>query len=160
MISVQEMKELGVFKDLSEAHLRKLAAITESRDFSAGAQIYLSRERARRIFIVENGLVSLRVFEPGDEVALNFGMRDKGDLFGGASFLKPQQHTVTATCLKDTRLLVIEASSLWELIDEDPEFGYRIMREIAQIYFDRYVNAENQLHRMIKGPTLITALPG
>lgn len=160
MVPVQEIRELGVFCDLPEAHLQKLSGVTHRKSYPSGSKIYLSKERARRIFIVREGLVSLRSFEPGDEIALNFGLRAKGELFGGASFLKPQKHTVTAICLKDTELLVIEAPSLWELIDEDALFGYRLMKEVAQIYFDRYVNAESHLHRVVRSPTIITALPG
>ena len=121
--------------------------------------IYMSKERAGRIFIVQDGLVSLRLFNPGEEYGLSFGMRERGDLFGGASFLKPQRYSVTAVCLKDTDLFVIEAPQLLDVFEDDAELGYKFMKEIAQIYFDRYLNAEEQLHEMIKAPSIITGLP-
>jgi len=160
MVPVEELKNLGVFSNLSDVYLKKISNLAEKITYTANRVIYMSKERAGRIFIVQSGLVSLRLFNPGAEYGLSFGMRDKGDLFGGASFLKPQKHTVTAVCLKDTTLFVIESSKLWETFDDDPELGYKFMKEIAQIYFDRYLSTEEQLHEMVKAPTIITALPG
>jgi len=160
MVNIDELKDLGVFWDLANVHLKKISNLAVKKTYTANSTIYMSKERAGRIFIVQNGLVSLRLFNPGEEYGLNFGMREKGDLFGGASFLKPQKYTVTAVCLKDTDLFAIESDKLLKAFDDDLELGYKFMRETAQIYFDRYVNTEEQLHEMVKAPSIITALPG
>lgn len=160
MVNGKELKELGLFGSLSQAQLDKLAGAAEAITYPADAKIYLSRERAARLFIVRDGLVSLRPFDPGEEPEVNFGTRSKGDLFGGASFMKPQRYTVTARCLKETELLVIETSQLWDFFRDDPEFGYRFMKEIAQIYFDRYVTAIGYLAESVKAPTRIQAQSG
>ena len=160
MINGEELKELGLFSSLSQTQLAKLAGATEAIKYPVDARIYLSRERALRLFVVRDGLVSLRLFDPGEEPEVNFGTRAKGELFGGASFMKPQRYTVTARCLKETELLVIETALLWDLIQDDPDFGYRFMKEIAQIYFDRYVTAIGYVAESIKEPTRILAQSG
>ncbi|MBI9087329.1 MAG: cyclic nucleotide-binding domain-containing protein [Desulfobacterales bacterium] len=160
MVNGEELKKLGLFGSLSQTQLAKLAGATETIKYPANSSIYMSRERAARLFIVRDGLVSLRLFDPGEGPEVNFGTRAKGDLFGGASFMKPQRYTVTATCLKPTELIVIETSHLWDFFQDDPEFGYRFMKEIAQLYFDRYVTAIGYLAESIKEPTRIMAQPG
>jgi signal-transduction protein with cAMP-binding, CBS, and nucleotidyltransferase domain len=160
MIQVEELKDLGIFDSLNKEQQSKIASIAKTRTYLSGTRIYLSRERALRLFIVREGLVNLTLFNPGEGPEIKFGTRSRGDLFGGASFVKPQQHTVTAECLKDSNLMIIETSDLWDLFREDPAFGYQFMKEIAQIYFDRYMTAIGYLSGALSAPTRIMAQSG
>jgi len=104
--------------------------------------------------------VSLRRIEPGDKVGIAFETREPGTLFGAASFMQPQEYTLTAVCLQDTEVLAVDADKLFKLCDKDPLLGYRLMLKIAQIYFERYKTAKKNLYAMVHTPAVITALPG
>jgi len=160
MLEISELKIFDVFSVFSDQQLHNLSILTEKKEYKQGEKVYLSKYRASRLFVVSKGLVSLRLFESGEQIGLNFGTIDSGNIFGGACFLKPQSYTLTAICLKDSELLVIEVNKLFDLFKKDYEFGYKFMKKIAQIYFDRYEIAKNQIYQMIKTPTLITDLPG
>jgi len=110
--------------------------------------------------VVSKGLVSLRRFEPGDEVGIAFETREPGTLFGAASFMEPQEYTLTAVCMEDTEVMAIDADKLTELCKKDPAVGYELMLKIAQIYFERYKTAKRNLYGMVQAPTVIAALPG
>ena len=56
--------------------------------------------------------------------------------------------------------MVLDADNLFEIYERDPELGYKFLKEVAQIYFERYKSAKRNLHEMVRTPTLITALPG
>jgi CRP-like cAMP-binding protein len=110
--------------------------------------------------VVINGLVSLNRFEPGEKIGISFEKREKGELFGTACFMKPQEYTLTAVCLRDSEVMAIDAGKLLKLCESDPELGYKFLREVAKTYFERYKLAKRQIHEMVKAPTIITALPG
>ena len=93
-------------------------------------------------------------------MGIAFETREPGALFGAASFMQPQEYTLTAVCLEDTEVLEIDADKLSKLCEEDPLLGYRLMLKIAQIYFESYKTAKRDLHRMVQAPTVIRALPG
>ena len=160
MVEVNDFKKLDVFNVFSENQLAELAEITESKKFNAGAHVYERGNRAAHIFVVINGLVSLNRFEPGDKIGISFEKREKGELFGTASFMKPQEYTLTAVCVSDSEVMAIDADKLLKLCEDDPELGYKFLREVAKIYFERYKLAKKQIHEMVKAPTIITALPG
>lgn len=160
MVEVNEIKKLGLFKGLSEAQLEKLSKISSKNKFKKGARVYERGSKANRIYVVTKGMVSLNRLEPGEKVGISFEKREKGELFGAACFMEPQEYTLTAVCMEKSEVVAVNADKLFKLCKRDPELGYKFMKEISQIYFERYKAAKRQIHAMVKAPTVITALPG
>ena len=160
MVEAAEMAYLECFDLLSDEQLEEIAKITEKKSCKIHDHIYERGNAAKYLFVVKKGLVSLRRIEPEDEVGIAFETREPGGLFGAASFMKPQEYTLTAVCLEDTEVMAIDADKLFELCERDPAVGYQLMLKIAQIYFERYKSAKRSLHDMVRTPTVITALPG
>jgi len=154
MITASEMEKIEVFRVFSAKQIKKLSLIAKKIKYKKGKKVYLSKYRAGRLFVVIKGKVDLRVFDPNEEVGISFGIMGDGALFGGASLLKPQEYTVTAFCKKDCEFLVMESNDLIDLMDRDNELGYKLMKKVAQIYFDRYERAKVQIHDMVKVLTL------
>ena len=160
MVEVSHMNQLELFTGFSENQLAKLSEIIEAKFFDKGEPIYLKGDKADKMFVVFEGSVSLRDIDPGDEVGIAFEERERGDFFGSASFMEPKVYTLTAICQTDTEVLAIDADQLFALCQTDSVLGYKFMKKIAQIYFERYKKTKRQLCQMVKTPTIITALPG
>lgn len=155
MATIVEIEELKVFNGFNAEQKKRLARIAQKVKYAKGQEIYLSKYRANRIFFVVKGSVDLRVFNPDGVVGVSFGTLDDGQLFGAASLLKPQEYTVTAYCQEDSELLAMEANDLLDLMVTDYELGYRFMKKVAQVYFDRYERTKTQIHNMVIAPTLV-----
>jgi CRP-like cAMP-binding protein len=160
MVEGKNLKKLDVFQAFSKDQLEKLSKITDEKSFKKGAAIYQRGSRADYIYVVLKGMVSLNRLEPGETIGISFEKREKGELFGAACFMQPQQYTLTAVCNENTDVAAINADKLFKLCEQDPEMGYKLLKEVAQIYFERYKAAKRQIHEMVKTPTIITALPG
>lgn len=160
MPAVIDINQLELFSVFSDEQLDELSQITVEKSFKKGDRVYQKGERADEMFVVLKGLVSLREINPGDEVGIAFEKRERGEFFGAACFMRPQEYTLTAVCLQDTRVLAFDADRLSDLCEQDAGLGYKFMKKIAQIYFERYKVAKRQIHQMVKAPTIITALPG
>jgi CRP/FNR family cyclic AMP-dependent transcriptional regulator len=160
MVEVNDLKKMDIFNVFSEKQLAEIAEIAEIKTFKKDANVYERGKRADHIFVVIKGVVSLIRLEPGEKVGISFEKREKGELFGTACFMKPQEYTLTAVCMSDTEVMAIDADKLLTLCEDDPEVGYKFLREVAKIYFERYKLAKRQIHEMVKAPTIITALPG
>ena len=160
MAEVKELAKFDMFKPFSQSQLEEIAKITQKKTFKRNAHIYERGKRAKELFVVSKGLVSLRRIEPGDKVGIAFESREPGTLFGAASFMQPQEYTLTAVCMDNTEVLAIDANKLFKLCEKDPNLGYRMMLKIAQIYFERYKTAKRNLYAMVHTPAVITALPG
>ena len=160
MVTVSDLKKLELFGKIKDKQLEEIAEITERKSYKKHSHVYERGNTAKHLFVVTKGRVSLRRIDLGDEIGIAFETRDPGGLFGAASFVKPQEYSLTAICLEDTEVMVIDADKLFEMSEKDPALGYQLMLKIAQIYFERYKVAKRSLHDMVRTPTVITALPG
>ena len=160
MVDVSELKRLEVFSVFTDKQLEQVAKITEKKNFKIHSHVYEHGERAKYFFVVCKGLVSLRELKPGDQIGIAFEMRERGECFGAACFMKPQSYTLTGVCLEDSEVLAIDADKLFDLCEADAEMGYKFMKKIAGLYFERYKAAKRQLFEMVRTPTIVTALPG
>jgi CRP/FNR family transcriptional regulator len=160
MVEVDEIKQFDFFSVFSEEQLEELSKITEKRIYEKGALVYQRGYEANHIYMVTKGLISLNRLEPGEKIGISFEKREQGELFGAACFMEPQEYTLTAVCMSDSEVMELDADKLLEICKRDPELGYKFLKEVAQIYFERYKSAKRNLHEMVRTPTLITALPG
>ncbi|MEJ2236354.1 MAG: cyclic nucleotide-binding domain-containing protein [Syntrophobacterales bacterium] len=160
MVEANELARFYLFSIFSKEQLEEIAEITEKKTYKKHDHVYERGDRAKHLFVVNEGLVSLRRFEPGDDVGIAFEMRESGGLFGAASFMHPQHYTLTAVCLEDAEVMAIDADKLSALCEKDTAVGYNLMLKIAQVYFERYKTAKRNLYGMVQAPTVIKALPG
>ena len=160
MVEVDEIKQLEFFNVFSQEQLEEISKITEKRNYEKGALVYQRGYGADHIYVVIKGLISLNRLEPGEKIGISFEKREQGELFGTACFMEPQEYTLTAVCMADSEVMVLNTDNLLEICERDPELGYKFLKEVAQIYFERYKTAKRQVYEMVKTPTIITALPG
>ena len=160
MTKVGDFNKFDFFNAFSEKQLAELIKVTETKTFKKGSEIYKEGDRANYIFLVSKGWVSLRKVDPERDIGISFENREKGELFGTACFMKPQEYTLTAICMEDSEILIMDADKLFDLFQKDYQIGYLFLKEIAKVYFDRYKSVKRQLYEMVKAPSIITGLPG
>ncbi|MBU0769247.1 MAG: cyclic nucleotide-binding domain-containing protein [Proteobacteria bacterium] len=160
MTKVDDFNKFDFFNAFSKDQLAGLARLTETKTFKKGSEIYKEGDRANHIFLVSKGWVSLRKIDPERDIGISFENREKGELFGTACFMKPQEYTLNAICMEDSEVLAMDADKLFDLFQKDYQVGYLFLKEIAKVYFERYKSVKRQLYEMVKAPTIITALPG
>jgi len=160
MTKVGDFNKFDFFNAFSEKQLAEIAKITETKTFKKGSEIYKEGDRANHIFMVSKGWVSLRKIDPERDLGISFENREKGELFGTACFMKPQEYTLNAVCMEDSEVMAMDADKLFDLFQKDYQIGYLFLREIAKVYFERYKSVKRQLYEMVKAPAIITALPG
>jgi CRP-like cAMP-binding protein len=145
MVEPDDLKTFEIFRSFTDDQLKQLANITSKKTFRANALVYKQGEKAREVFVVSRGLISLRGVRSEDELVVAFEVRERGDLFGASSFMKRQLYTSTALCLEETEVFAIDTGKLLDRCESDAQLGYQFMRTIAELYFDRYETAKTEL---------------
>lgn len=146
MVEVSELKALNLFNTISEEQLLEVARITNKKTYKNNSFIYQQGQPAREFFIVASGLVSLRgLRDEEEELEKAFELCEPGDLLGAASLVNDRVYTLTALCLEDTDIFFLNAGKLLNLCEVDYELGYRLMKKVAEIYFERYETAKREL---------------
>jgi CRP-like cAMP-binding protein len=158
MVEAGDLIKIELFGVFLKKQLEDLATVTEKKNYKQKDKIYQQGDRANRLYVIIKGLVSMVEFQPGDKVGIVFEERGPGEIFGCASFMKPRNHTLTAMCVEDCEVLAIETDKLLDLFEQDTDVGYKFMKNVNQTYFDLYKFAKQQLHEMMKVPSIITTV--
>jgi CRP-like cAMP-binding protein len=128
---IEDLKEIRLFKGLSDNELRLLGKIAERRDYQPGETIFSEGARGNKLYIIEKGKVRVtQKAESGETQPL--AILSDGDFFGEISFLDAQPHSATVTAMRETSLCSISRKDFDELAKDNPQGGYIILHRISE----------------------------
>ncbi len=126
-----------MFESLEDPQLNILLSHSSVESLTEGKTIFRQGEEAHRLFILIEGTVDLSV-KTGEKIDFMTSKIEKeGAVFGIPSLIEPFRYNVTATCLKPSKVLVIDADHIKTNMEKDLKMGMEIMKKLASIYFNR-----------------------
>jgi CRP/FNR family cyclic AMP-dependent transcriptional regulator len=140
----KNLSELGLFSKLPETMLRQLAQLAELRSYGAGGLLFHEGAHCAELFVLQRGKVQLQMRVPGRGCIpiLTLG---PGQLVAWSAMLGTGEMTTSATALEETSAFALPVSKLKELFEQDHEFGYRFMEQLANALARRLVATRLQL---------------
>ena len=150
MVSAEWLKKTELFGNLKESQLDALLSRSSVETFPEGKTIFRQGEDANHLYILIEGMVNLSV-KTGEKFAfLTSKVEKEGAAFGIPSPIEPFRYNLTATCLKPSKLLVINAGRVRMDMEKDPEMGMEIMKKLASIYFNRLNEMRSGVSNLLK----------
>ena len=147
------MQEIQWFSDLKPEHFERLVEIASVHSLPADSEVFHEGDRQDRLYIVVEGRVALEIFIP-HQGRLRILTAEKMDLIGwSAATPGIRTRTASAKTVIPSLLLGIDSEALRKLSKEDHEFGYMIMRRIANIIASRLTVTRLQLLDMFAVPS-------
>lgn len=137
------------FANLTEKQLACVEDCCELQAYPPGAVIYQQNTPASRVYLILEGMVSLDdVVDSG--TSISYERRGPKGIIGTASMLGLKLYSLTATCLEPTQVIAIDVPRLETICAEDYEVGFKVMSEVAFIFFQRYERAKTRLYNVFK----------
>lgn len=129
---------------MPEPHLQILAECAGRITFDAGELVFRRGEPAARFYLIEEGEISveLQAANHGTIVIQTVGV---GEEFGWSWLFPPHEWRFDARATQPTRAIYFYATWLRELCEQDAEFGYALMRRMAQVVTTRLQGTREQL---------------
>ncbi len=137
MVSAEWLKKTELFGNLNESQLNILLSHSSVASFSEGKTIFRQGDEANYLYVLIEGMVDLSVKTGEKFDLLTSKVEKEGAAFGIPSLIDPFRYNMTATCLKPSKLLVIDAGRVKTDMEKDPKMGMEIMSKLASIYFNR-----------------------
>lgn len=139
-----------LFKGLSISQLLRLSEIAKQKQMKKGYFMMHEGQKAETLFILKEGAVELLTTVDG-EFELPIGiLRNPGDCTGIASLLEPHLYSLSARCVKDSVIAVIQQQELRYLMQNEHEMGCTIMRNLAQLLFNRLKETRQEVKILFK----------
>lgn len=142
MISKRMLKWYPLFSNLSDYMLDEIALISTEIELEEGDWLFYEEAEADRFFIVIEGEVSLttQIYFDGEVKHLEATEPVcAGEFLGWSSVIKPHQYTLGGKARKKCKLIEIDARPFRELLDDNPEYGYHIIKNISEIIGERLI---------------------
>jgi len=141
---VYVLSKLRFSERLPGSMLVRIAALAELRGFPAHSVLFRENADNDHLMIVAVGRVALDMQVPGrGEVRImSLG---PGDMLAWSALLGQGRMTTSAVALEDTQVVAIRARNVLQLCESEPEFGYQLMRQVAEALANRLVATRLQL---------------
>jgi CRP-like cAMP-binding protein len=137
VVSKDWLKKTELFGTLSESQLNILLSHASVESFSEGKTIFHQGDEANHLYLLIEGMVDLSI-RTGERIDfLTSKIEKEGVAFGIPSLIEPFRYNVTATCLRPSKVLVINAGRFKMDMERDPKMGMEIMKKLVSIYFNR-----------------------
>ena len=141
-----------LFERLTKDELEKIMALCREQVYEAGTIIFKEGDKAREIFIVEDGRVALEVtlrLVTGSRRQGTIVVITKGGTFGCSAICETQITTTAARCIEKTGVLAFSGKELNHFFEENPYVGYKVMRRLADIWRSRFQHIGNMLANIL-----------
>ena len=151
-ICMQSLKpiisEHPFLRSLSPAYLQILTDCAEERAFTAGEVIFREGDIADRFFLIEQGKVALESHVSSAEGGL--AVQDLGpqDVLGWSWLFPPYVWHFQARAVEPTRTISFNGAHLLVACEKNHEFGYDLMKRLAQVLIRRLQAAQKQLVKL------------
>lgn len=152
----QILRKMPLFRDLKDGQLDQIAALLQERHFDRGAAILREGEQGDEMFILRSGRVSvskaIHLDVPG-RGEVNFEKQlvvlQEGSYFGEVGLLAADTRSATVKAITPVELWVLEAAPVQELLERDPEMGYRLLSVMARELCERLSRANEESKKLM-----------
>ena len=138
---IRHLQRVPLFSGLNEDELRRVAELSRIAETAAGTVVTQIGEPGDSFFIIIDGAVAVRTpVGAGSQL-------QPGDFFGEMSLLDGEPRSATIVATTDLRLLIVDRSHFWRLLDETPD----LVRRILTILSRRVRRLEQTVHAILHG---------
>lgn len=148
----QVLADSQLCRGFSDAELEKIAKICHADVYEAGETIFREGDLARNLYIVEDGKVALEMtirVGPGGGRHGTIDVITEGQVFGAEAVGEVPILTTSARCIRDSRLVAVDAESLSHLLDTESRIGPKILKRLHGVANIRLEHARDTLAHVL-----------
>jgi CRP/FNR family transcriptional regulator, cyclic AMP receptor protein len=140
----QLLSEHPFFAGMQPPHLSLLGGCAVTLRVDGGEFVFREGEVARAFYVVRQGSVAIASLTPHEGLVTIQTLGD-GDVLGWSWLLPPYRWHFSARALEPTALMALDAGCVRAKCEQDPVFGYEIMRRFSQVMASRLEATHLQL---------------
>jgi CRP-like cAMP-binding protein len=138
-MTVEELQQLDVFKDLSYSEAAQIHAISKTARVNEGESLFEMGNPAHTFFVILSGDYMI-FFKDGTA----FTLHQRGEITGWSTVVRPYQYTGTAVALTEGKVLAFDGSELLRLVQGDAALGDKIMAKVYANVGERIAFAQSR----------------
>jgi CRP/FNR family cyclic AMP-dependent transcriptional regulator len=137
------LREHPFLEGFKSEHIRKMAEMALEVQFGRDQIIFREGQESGLFFLIVSGKVALEVSAPGRIFRVQ--TLEAGEELGWSSVLGEGGKHFQARSLETVRALAFEGARLRQACEQDPSFGYALMRQLLKVVAERLQATRLQL---------------
>ena len=137
MAIIDTLKSSELFEGLETRLLEKVSTLCRGGSYKEGNIIFKEGDEATELYILTDGRVALEmdVRPVPDRPAIPTAVEvvSKGESFGWSALIEPHIYTLSARCVTNCTVLAIKGDVLLNVMAEDTDLGFELMKRLAQL---------------------------
>jgi CRP/FNR family transcriptional regulator, cyclic AMP receptor protein len=124
------------FKGFEPQYIQLMAGCASNVRFDAGSYIFHEGEPASHFYIIRQGKVALETFA-AQRGSITVETIEAGEVVGWSWLFPPYRWHFNARVVEPTRAIALDGTCLRAKGEEDHDFGYELVKQVAQIMMQR-----------------------
>ncbi len=138
------IRSTSFFSSLPDEDIELIASYGQTTHLKQGELLFRQDETAKSFYVVCAGHVSVEVpalYGP----PLIVQELSESEVLGWSWLIKPYRWSFSARAESDTEVVVFDGTKVLQHCEEDPAFGYRILKLFTQLMSERLAAARLQM---------------
>jgi CRP/FNR family cyclic AMP-dependent transcriptional regulator len=136
------LKSHAFFKDLAPELFEVIVGCASNAVFKAGEVILDEEEPADKFYLIRSGKVSIYIAHPK---TVGLQTLREGEILGWSWLVPPYEYRFSARADEPTQAVVLDGRCLRAKCEENPAFGYELMKRLAVVLTKRLEAARLQI---------------
>jgi len=140
----ESIMKYAFFDGMRPEHLAVLAEEAKADRFKAGEFLFREGEPANQFYLIESGKILLEAHEPGNGTT-SVQTLSSGDVLGWSWLFPPFVWHFQARAVEPSSVIILNGAHLLISAERDHDFGYELMKRVAQVVIRRLQATRKQL---------------
>lgn len=133
MVSPELLRRFTLFAGLNPEAFKELALMSEELMLEAGEWLFHENEKAHGLYLVQDGIVALMLNLDEEGIKkTEIETVVAGEVVGWSVVVEPFVYTIGALAETNCKLIKIDGERLRKSLDQNPEWGYLMMKRVAK----------------------------
>lgn len=138
------LRNVELFRDISDEDLKKVAAIGTVRKHKKGDVIFKENSKGEELFIVLSGCIAINKNVAGGRKR-NLGNLKGGEVFGEISLFDTEPRSADAEATEDTEVVVLPNDKFLGLLKDNLQLAICIQKKVITILCHRLRKTDDML---------------
>ena len=134
------------FEGMKPEHLEVITGCATEATFESNQILFREGEPANKFYLIQGGRVALEAHEPADGTVAVQEL-GAGEVLGWSWLFPPFVWHFQARALEPTEAVVLDGAHLLVAAERNGNFGYELMKRVAQVLIHRLQATRKQLLR-------------
>jgi CRP-like cAMP-binding protein len=147
-ISMNDLKQRVVnhpfFGGMKSSHLAVLAECAKEAVFATDEILFREGDPANQFYLIESGRIIVETHEPANPT-ITVQELGGGEVLGWSWLFPPFAWHFQAHAAEPTKVIALNGGRLLNTAERDHDFGYELMKRVAQVVIHRLQTSRKQL---------------